>query len=32
MGFPIGVTSILSISEASCQHVLGQAMDLNCLS
>jgi hypothetical protein len=32
MGFPIGVTSVPSISEASCQQVLGQAMDLNCLT
>ncbi len=32
MGFPIGVTSILFIFEASCQQVLGQAMDLNCLT
>jgi len=29
MGFPIGVTSVLSISEASRRQVLGQAMDLN---
>ncbi len=32
MGFPIGVTSIPSISEASRRQVLGQAMDLNCLT
>jgi hypothetical protein len=32
MGFPIGVTSVHSISEASRQQVLGQAMDLNCLT
>ncbi len=32
MGFPIGVTLIPSISEASRQQVLGQAMDLNCLT
>jgi hypothetical protein len=32
MGFPIGVTSVPSISEASCQQVLGQTMDLNCLT
>jgi hypothetical protein len=32
MGFPIGVTSILSISETSRRQVLGQAMDMNCLT
>jgi hypothetical protein len=32
MGFPIGVTSIPFIFKASCQQVLGQAMDLNCLT
>jgi hypothetical protein len=32
MGFPIGVTLIPSISEASRQQVLGQAMDLNYLT
>ncbi len=32
MGFLIGVTSIPFISEASRQHVLGQAMDLNYLT
>jgi hypothetical protein len=32
MGFPIGVTSVPSISEASRQQVLGQTMDLNCLT
>jgi hypothetical protein len=32
MGFPIGVTLVPSISEASRQQVLGQAMDLNCLT
>jgi hypothetical protein len=32
MGFPTGVTSVPSISEASRQQVLGQAMDLNCLT
>jgi hypothetical protein len=32
MGFLIGVTSIPSISEASRQQVLGQAMDLNYLT
>ncbi len=32
MGFPIGMTSIPSISEASRRQVLGQAMDLNCLT
>jgi len=32
MGFPTGVTSVPSISEASCRQVLGQAMDLNCLT
>ncbi len=32
MGFPIGVTSVPSISETSCRKVLGQAMDLNCLT
>jgi hypothetical protein len=31
MGFPTGVTSVPSISEASRRQVLGQAMDLNCL-
>jgi hypothetical protein len=30
MGFPIGVTSVPFISEASRRQVLGQAMDLNC--
>jgi len=32
MGFPIGMTFVPSISEASRQRVLGQAMDLNCLT
>ncbi len=32
MGFPTKVTSVPSISEVSCQQVLGQAMDLNCLT
>jgi len=32
MGFPIGVTLVPFISEASCRQVLGQAMDLNCLT
>jgi hypothetical protein len=32
MGFPIGVTSVPSIFEASRRQVLGQAMDLNCLT
>jgi hypothetical protein len=32
MGFPIGVTLVLSISKASRQQVLGQAMDLSCLT
>jgi hypothetical protein len=32
MGFLTGVTSVPSISEASCQQVLGQVMDLNCLT
>jgi hypothetical protein len=32
MGFPTGMTSVPSIFEASCQQVLGQAMDLNCLT
>jgi hypothetical protein len=32
MGFPIGVTLVPSISEASRREVLGQAMDLNCLT
>jgi hypothetical protein len=32
MGFPTGVTSVPSISEASRRQVLGQAMDLNCLT
>jgi hypothetical protein len=32
MGFPTRVTSVLPISEASCQQVLGQAMDLNYLT
>jgi hypothetical protein len=32
MGFPIGVTSVHFISEASHRQVLGQAMDLNCLT
>jgi hypothetical protein len=31
MGFPIGMTSVPSISEASFRQVLGHAMDLNCL-
>jgi len=30
--FPTGVTSVPSISKASRQHVLGQVMDLNCLT
>jgi hypothetical protein len=30
--FPIGVTSIPSIFEASRRQVLGQAMDMNCLT
>jgi hypothetical protein len=32
MGFPTGMTSVPFISESSRQHVLGQAMDLNCLT
>ncbi len=32
MGFPIGVTLVPFISEASHRQVLGQAMDLNCLT
>jgi hypothetical protein len=32
MGFPTGVTSVLSIFKASRRQVLGQAMDLNCLT
>jgi hypothetical protein len=32
MGFPTGVTSVPSISEASRRQMLGQAMDLNCLT
>jgi len=32
MGFPIGVTSVFSISKASRRQMLGQAMDLNCLT
>jgi hypothetical protein len=32
MGFPIGMTLIPSISEASRRQVLGQAMDLNYLT
>jgi hypothetical protein len=32
MGFPIGTTSVPSISKASRRQVLGQAMDLNCLT
>ncbi len=32
MGFPRGVTSVPSIFEASRRQVLGQAMDLNCLT
>lgn len=32
MGFPTSVTSVPSLSEASRRQVLGQAMDLNCLS
>jgi hypothetical protein len=32
MGFPTGVTLVPSISEASRRQVLGQAMDLNCLT
>jgi C-5 cytosine-specific DNA methylase len=32
MGFTTGVTAVPSISEASRRHVLGQAMDLNCLT
>jgi hypothetical protein len=32
MGFPTGVTLVPSISEASHRQVLGQAMDLNCLT
>jgi hypothetical protein len=32
MGFPTGMTFVPSISEASRRQVLGQAMDLNCLT
>ncbi len=32
MGFPTKVTSVPFIFEASCRQVLGQAMDLNCLT
>ncbi len=32
MGFPTGVTLVPSISKASRRQVLGQAMDLNCLT
>jgi hypothetical protein len=32
MGFPTGVTSIPSIFETSCRQMLGQVMDLNCLT
>jgi hypothetical protein len=32
MGFPTRMTLVLSISKASRQHVLGQAMYLNCLT
>ncbi|CAK9275493.1 unnamed protein product [Sphagnum jensenii] len=32
MGFPTGMTFVPSISEASHRQVLGQAMDLNCLT
>ncbi len=32
MGFPTRVTSVPFISEASRRQVLGQAMDLNCLT
>lgn len=32
MGFPTGVTVAPSVSEASRRQVLGQAMDLNCLT
>ncbi len=32
MGFPTGMTFVLSISEASRRKVLGQVMDLNCLT
>jgi hypothetical protein len=32
MGFLTGVTSVPSISEASCRQVLGQAIDLNYLT
>jgi hypothetical protein len=32
MGFPTRVTLVPSIYEASCRQVLGQAMDLNCLT
>src|SRR5450759_3272689 len=32
MGFATGVTAVPSISEASRRQVLGQAMDLNCLT
>lgn len=32
MGFTTGVTVVPTLSEASRRHVLGQAMDLNCLT
>ncbi len=32
MGFPIGMTFVPSIFEASHRQVLGQAMDVNCLT
>ncbi|CAM6122945.1 unnamed protein product [Calypogeia fissa] len=32
MGFTTGVTAVPALSEASRRHVLGQAMDLNCLT
>ncbi len=32
MGFPTGVTLVPSIFKASHQQVLGQAIDLNCLT
>ncbi len=32
MGFPTGMTFVPFISEASCRQMLGQAMDLNCLT
>jgi len=32
MGFPTGMTFVPSISKASHRQVLGQAMDLNCLT